>query len=268
MTTTIQKGTTMSMFGLDGAEITGLVRTVAPNPDSGSVQEVFARASWTGIAEPGDRAAGELVATLGAAGALTVLVESWPVKRIADAASAGGSDLAAADIESALARWSPRLKSGVALVALRQAVRFAVRLLVPGDPAWPVGVDDLGAHAPIALWLRGNESTLAAAKRSYREAAMFHTAEFPKRKAPIGVSSRNGINYTLSRFCALGWRSWGSVFRFSGRLRGSASRGSGALKRERAQSTQGEFSIIFQTVKNCRDVLFARNTPNSMKYQW
>ena len=166
MISTIEKGTTMSMFGLDGTEITGLVRTVAPDPDSGSVPEVFARASWTGIAEPGDRAAGELVATLGAAGALTVLVESWPVKRIADAASAGGSDLAAADIESALARWSPRLKSGVALVALRQAVRCAVRLLVPGDPAWPVGVDDLGPHAPIALWLRGNESALAATQHS------------------------------------------------------------------------------------------------------
>ena len=166
MTTTIEKGTTMSMFGLDGTEITGLVRTVAPDPDSGTVPEMFARASWTGIAEPGDRAAGELVATLGAAGALTVLVEAWPVKRIADAASAGGSDLAAADIESALARWSPRLKSGVALVALRQAVRCAVRLLVPGDPAWPVGVDDLGAHAPIALWLRGNESALAATQHS------------------------------------------------------------------------------------------------------
>ncbi|MBC7402015.1 MAG: DNA-protecting protein DprA [Microbacteriaceae bacterium] len=156
----------MSMFGLDGTEITGLVRTVAPDPDFGTVPEVFARASWTGIAEPGDRAAGELVATLGAAGALTVLVEAWPVKRIADAASAGGSDLAAADIESALARWSPRLKSGVALVALRQAVRCAVRLLVPGHPAWPVGVDDLGAHAPIALWLRGNESALAATQHS------------------------------------------------------------------------------------------------------
>ena len=142
------------------------MRTVAPDPDTGSVPEVFARASWTGIAEPGDRAAGELVATLGAAGALTVLVEAWPVKRIADAVSAGGSDLAAADIESAIARWSPRLKSGVALVALRQAVRCAVRLLVPGDPAWPVGVDDLGPHAPIALWLRGNESAVAAAKHS------------------------------------------------------------------------------------------------------
>jgi DNA processing protein len=156
----------MSMFGLDGTEITRLVRTLAPDPDRGSVPELFARASWTGIAEPGDRAAGELVAALGAAGALTALVEAWPVARIADAASASGSDLAAPDIESALARWSPRLKSGVALVALRQAVRFAVRLLVPSDPAWPAGVDDLGAHAPIALWLRGNESALVAAEHS------------------------------------------------------------------------------------------------------
>ena len=41
--------------------------------------------------------------------------------------------------------------------------------------------------------------------------------------------------------------------------------GSGALKRERAESTQGEFSIIFQTVENCRDELFARATPNSIK---
>ncbi len=56
-----------------------------------------------------------------------------------------------------------------------------------------------------------------------------------------GVSSRNGKNNTLSRFCALGWRNWSSVYRFSGRLRGSASRGSGALKRERAESTRVNF---------------------------
>lgn len=30
------------------------------------------------------------------------------------------------------------------------------RLLVPGDAGWPVGVDDLGDHAPIALWVRGD----------------------------------------------------------------------------------------------------------------
>ncbi|MHC5795593.1 DNA-processing protein DprA [Lacisediminihabitans sp. FW035] len=156
----------MSMFGLDGAEITGLVRILCPDPDRGTVPELFARASWTGIAEPGDRAAGELVAALGAEGALAALVEGWSVARIADAASAAGSDLAAPEIEAAAARWSPRLKSGVALVALRQAVRFAVQLLVPGDPSWPTGVDDLGAHAPIALWLRGNGTALAAADHS------------------------------------------------------------------------------------------------------
>ena len=155
----------MSMFGLDGTEITGLVRALA-DPERGSVPELFARASWTGIAEPGDRAAGELVASLGAGGALTALVDTWPLARILDAASAAGSQLTAADLEAALARWTPRLKSGVALVALRQAVRFAVRLLVPGDPAWPAGVDDLGPHAPIALWLRGNDATLAAAQHS------------------------------------------------------------------------------------------------------
>jgi len=155
----------MSMFGLDGTEITGLVRALA-DPERGSVPELFARASWTGIAEPGDRAAGELVASLGAGGALTALVDTWPLVRILHAASAGGSQLTAADLEAALARWTPRLKSGVALVALRQAVRFAVRLLVPGDPAWPTGVDDLGPHAPIALWLRGNDATLAAAQHS------------------------------------------------------------------------------------------------------
>lgn len=155
----------MSMFGLDGTEITGLVRALA-DPERGSVPELFARASWTGIAEPGDRAAGELVASLGAGGALTALVDTWPLARILDAAAATGSQLTAADLEAALARWTPRLKSGVALVALRQAVRFAVRLLVPGDSAWPTGVDDLGPHAPIALWLRGNDATLAAAQHS------------------------------------------------------------------------------------------------------
>jgi DNA processing protein len=38
-----------------------------------------------------------------------------------------------------------------------------VRLLIPGDEAWPTGFDDLGPHAPLALWLRGRESTLATA---------------------------------------------------------------------------------------------------------
>ena len=107
---------------------------------------------------------------------------SGPAARIADAASAGGSDLGAADIESAIARWDPRLKSGVAFIALRQAVRSAVRLLVPGDPAWSTGVDKLGAHAPIALWMRANKPALAATQHSYRPANGHPLSSFVKRQ--------------------------------------------------------------------------------------
>lgn len=150
------------LFGLDESEIAPLMAAVhAETPPLRAVEEGFARASWTGIAEPGDRTAGELVTALGAAAALTTLVDGWPVERISAAAASAGSDLTAAEVDAALARWSPRLKSGVAVVALRAAVGHSVKLVLPTDAAWPPGMDDLGPHAPIALWLRGNQSTLA-----------------------------------------------------------------------------------------------------------
>jgi DNA processing protein len=49
---------------------------------------------------------------------------------------------------------------------LTQAGRFAARLLVPGDPLWPTGLDDLGEHAPLALWVRGTDAALAALGQS------------------------------------------------------------------------------------------------------
>ncbi|HEY9423295.1 MAG TPA: DNA-protecting protein DprA, partial [Microterricola sp.] len=36
----------------------------------------------------------------------------------------------------------------------------------PGDAEWPLGVDDLGVHAPIALWWRGREKAMTAMARS------------------------------------------------------------------------------------------------------
>jgi DNA processing protein len=152
----------MTFFGLDEATVLPLVRAVAGEqlPDE-QVEDRFARASWTGIAEPGDRMAGELVAALGAGRALASLVEGWSREAIRDSVVAGGVEVSIDDVEAALARWRPRMKSAVAVTALRQAARFSVRLLVPGDPSWPSALGDLGSHAPLALWLRGNESTLA-----------------------------------------------------------------------------------------------------------
>jgi DNA processing protein len=157
----------MTFFGLDEATVLPLVRAVTgeQQPDE-QIEDRFARASWTGIAEPGDRMAGELVAALGAGRALASLVEGWSREAIRDSVVAGGAEVSIDDVEAALARWRPRMKSAAAVTALRQAARFSVRLLVPGDPSWPSSLGDLGSHAPLALWLRGNASTLATVGNS------------------------------------------------------------------------------------------------------
>jgi DNA processing protein len=154
----------MSILGLKEAEVAPLVRAIAGEGlDGEALRERFARAAWTGLVEPGDRVAGALIAALGAAAALEAVVaraspESLE-KRI-------GGEVPREELDQAVERWLPRLQSRVALLSLRQAARYAVRLLVPDDPAWPAGFDDLGLHAPLALWLRGKESVLATAPAS------------------------------------------------------------------------------------------------------
>lgn len=158
----------MTMFGLKEAVVAPLVRAVTSGDlTTAQVAEHFARASWTGIAEPGDRLAGRLVAALGAGRALTTLVERWEPARVVDAVTeADAEPLAPAEVASAVERWQPRLASATALVALKQAARYGVRLMTPGHPLWPAGLDDLGHHAPLALWARGNDATLASLSQS------------------------------------------------------------------------------------------------------
>lgn len=152
----------MTTLGIDDTELGALVRGVRGDDTAGRLGELFARASWTGIAEPGDRMAGELVAALGAERSLALVIERATPTAIRDAFSLAASDaeLTIGDLEAALDRWRPRVVSAAAVIALRQAARYSARLLVPSDASWPAGFADLGLHSPIALWLRGNESTL------------------------------------------------------------------------------------------------------------
>ncbi|GAA3748575.1 DNA-processing protein DprA [Leifsonia bigeumensis] len=159
----------MSILGLKEAEVAPLVRAVAGEGLQGdALRERFARAAWTGIVEPGDRVAGVLIAALGAVAALDAVVARASAEEIlqraaeSDAEGELAGDLVAEEVEKAIERWTPRLQSRTALLSLKQAARYAVRLLIPGDPAWPAGFFDLGPHAPLALWLRGNESTLSS----------------------------------------------------------------------------------------------------------
>lgn len=157
----------MSMFGLQESVVTPLVAAVTGyDPPAEEIDERFARAAWTGIAEPGDRMAGVLVAAVGARGALSALLERWNADRVRAAITSADGDETGEDIAAALGRWQPRLVSGPAVTALRMAARIDARLRIPGDPGWPDGLADLGDHAPLALWVRGNDSTLAAADNS------------------------------------------------------------------------------------------------------
>ena len=188
----------MTLFGLDEAVVTELTAGVrSPAAAPGGVQpagavpldaqltdtqhdtrvsapeEVFARAAWTTIAEPGDGVAGAVVGLLGAAAALRSVVEAWPPDRLAGTLTDTVNEYAAGDpaglrpeLEQALARWRPRLSSTEVIRSLQQARRTGTALLLPSDPLWPVGVGDLERHAPLALWWRGRTDALAALRHS------------------------------------------------------------------------------------------------------
>lgn len=152
-----------TMFGLQESAVVPLMTTIAGELSRDELEERFARASWTGIAEPGDRVAGLIVAELGPIAALTAVIERHSPQRVVAALrEVGYADARSKEITAAIERWRPRLESAVAVTAVREAARLAVRLLVPGDASWPSGFDDLGEHAPIALWVRGNDNTVTS----------------------------------------------------------------------------------------------------------
>lgn len=111
--------------------------------------EALARIAWSVLVEPGDATAGALIAAEGAAGAL---------ERVSRDEGGGDKELA-----QAIARWAPRWQAALVAAAIEQAARRGLALVLPDDDAWPRGFDDLGPHAPVCLWVRGDPNALAAA---------------------------------------------------------------------------------------------------------
>ena len=159
------------MFGLKEAEVAELVRAVSIHTvpdvplDNDAIEERFARATWTGIAEPGDRVAGAVIEAIGAPRALAAVVERWSVDRFVAVLGENGA-VSEKDLSEGMDRWMPRLNSGAALIALRQAARIKAALRIPTDPDWPAGFAALEHHAPIALWSRGTSEAFRALDRS------------------------------------------------------------------------------------------------------
>ncbi|MGN6198965.1 DNA-processing protein DprA [Humibacter sp.] len=184
----------MTVFGLDESHVRELVTGVSAvqksDLDDREVADRFARAAWSVITEPGDGTAGALVAERGAAEALRFALRDAQSGRateqstraaegvagplplaatpLASSHTPRGPDHPAADAEetsqlkAGLDRWRPRMRSGDVERALLLAARVGARMLVPGTDRgpWPGGADDLGPHAPIALWARGDATLL------------------------------------------------------------------------------------------------------------
>jgi DNA processing protein len=87
-----------------------------------------------------------------------------------DRSAAGGVDPWPASVlrvlARALSRWAPRLADLDPRPALDALGEHAGVLLVPGSPAWPRRLDDLGPAAPLCLWVRGRPDLAALAARS------------------------------------------------------------------------------------------------------
>ena len=107
-------------------------------------QDRFARAAWSRVAEPGDKVANRLIQVHGPVAALR---------------------LAASGAEQSLQRFLPRLEVLDVERDLEVGAKFAARVVCPGDPEWPHGLDDLIAP-PYCLWIRGPVDIASAAQRS------------------------------------------------------------------------------------------------------
>lgn len=107
----------------------------------------LAAAAWSRLAEPGDDAAGVLLAAVGPTAALAWAAggDPHPPAPPADVAAWG----------RARARWLPRLAALDPRRELDVLARLGGRLVVPGDDEWPPGLDDLGVRRPPCLWVRG-----------------------------------------------------------------------------------------------------------------
>ena len=122
--------------------------------------DAFARAVLGTVAEPGDGVLGRVIAAIGSAATAEALLAGASAERLAGEVGAAGGDLDEREAQSGLARWRPRLDHADFVRSLTQAARVGARLKVPDDAWWPSGVDELGAHAPIVLWVRGRPDAL------------------------------------------------------------------------------------------------------------
>ena len=131
--------------------------------DSSDPAEVLARAAWSGLTEPGDAVAAMLVDACGPATALAHVVSPATASEILADSDCTPGELTA--LAAGLDRWRPRLDRALLLRRVEIAQKLKAHLLLPGSPGWPESMNDLGPHAPLVLWARGDTDAFAPSHR-------------------------------------------------------------------------------------------------------
>lgn len=114
--------------------------------------EQIARVLLAAVSEPGDGVTGTLLRSLGASETVRLIKTRKPLPDAID------------NTDGAL--WRDRLRARLRDADLDRVLadteRRGLTIITPDDSRWPTELRELGAHAPIALWIAGNCSSLAA----------------------------------------------------------------------------------------------------------
>jgi DNA processing protein len=166
---------------------------------AGRSATVLARAAWSRVVEPADRAAGALLRTVGPVDALrwleTVGTDRGEVRRaVTRLCEVIGVDdpVTVRRLTAAVARWTPRVPGTDPVRDLDNLERLGGRVVVPEDDEWPRALTDLGDEAPVCLWVRGHGRLDATLQRAVSVVGARASTEYGDRLAgelAVGLST-------------------------------------------------------------------------------
>lgn len=123
----------------------------------GVLDNLFARAIWAVLVEPGDSVAGALIAAVGPVTAARLVIDRAPAATLSDATR---GEISPERASAGLIRWTERLRANDVMRSLESAARCGAIMVVPSDASWPDGLAALGDSPPVLLWARGDTGLL------------------------------------------------------------------------------------------------------------
>lgn len=134
-----------------------------PRPGARSDQDAEARVALMRAADVGDAVMGRLVDAYGAPAAVEAIRNrALPAKFAAEEAAQERPP----DLTARLNAWYARLAAANPAADLEAGERSGARLIIPGTPAWPTQLDQLGSGRPLGLWAHGSAELRLACLRS------------------------------------------------------------------------------------------------------